>query len=436
MASWSKPSVLMLTVVLLTSSLVIVSSVAPPVHAEPTWTIQTVDANGARWGYGGICPIVVDSNNNPHIAYLAPPSGSKVKYASSNGSLWTTQTIDAGNAYSLVLDANDNPHILYTGLMYASWTGLNWAIQRIDETFSNGFGSVALDSFGNPHVAYTDGKAVKYARWTGSDWTSQTVDTYSEIPHQLSLALDKNNTPYILYDNTVSILNSGGGYYHSEKLKLATLQNSSWSIQTVASSGGFGNMVLDSKGNPHLIYKLDYPEFVGVDNSTLVYASWDGTAWATSTVASNIHMANVGFLALDSFDYPHIAYVIRSSDPITDEGITVLSYASWTGKNWSIQTADTNISAIGPCYLALDSNGNPHISYLGYNPDAGFGPHAFAYIMYATTNQTTPIIRPSPTQTSSPTFPASLLPVLTLVIIGIIVAVVVYVWKKKHKALS
>jgi hypothetical protein len=349
-----------------------------------------------------------------------------VVYASSNGSGWSNQTIGGGVAFSLVLDADYSPHVLYggyEGLMYASWTGTNWTHQTVDVNGA-GFGSVALDSSGNPHVAYTDGKAVKYAKWTGSNWTIQTVDTYSEIPYQLSLALDKNNTPYILYDNTVSILSPAGGYYHSEKLKLATLQNSNWSIQTVASTGGFGNIVLDSKGNPHLIYKLDYPEFVGTDNSTLVYASWDGTSWNMQTVVANVHFANVGFLALDSFDYPHIAYVIRSSDPITDEGITELSYASWTGKNWSIQTADIPMPDTGPCYLAVDSNGNPHISYR----ESPFFGSSIANITYSTATDTTPI---TPTQTS-PAFPASsLLTVSTAVFIGTIVAVVLYVWKKR-----
>jgi hypothetical protein len=190
-------------------------------------------------------------------------------------------------------------------------------------------------------------------------------------------------------------------------------------------------MVLDSKGYPHFICTQNH--FLSAQDTTrvsnILYASWNGSAWNTEMAISNVSLANMGFLALDSNDYPHIAYV--TSDP-------ELMYASWTGRTWNIQTVDTNISALGPCYLALDSKSNPHISYLGYEPGNAFGPHARAYIMYATTNETTPIFTPSPTQTSSPTFPASsALLVLTAIII-MAVATAVYVWKKKtqKKALS
>jgi len=110
-------------------------------------------------------------------------------------------------------------------------------------------------------------------------------------------------------------------------LRLATLQNSNWSIQTIAYTSGFGNVVLDSKGYPHLIYQIDYPEFTGKDNSTLVYASWTGTSWNT-------------------------------------------------------QTVNTDRRAVGPCYLALDSNGNPNISFRAFSPSY----YRSAYIVYATAN--------------------------------------------------
>jgi hypothetical protein len=284
---------------------------------------------------------------------------------------------------------------------------------------------------GNPHVAYTDGQVLKYAIWTGSSWSIQTVDNYSEIPFQLSLALDSNNTPYILYDLTISIPENGvgysgndlGAYYHLQNLKLAVYGNSSWNIQNVTSNaGGFGNMVLDSKGHPHLIYEVNYPEITGTNNSTLVYASWTGSALKTQTVVSHASLVNVGFLALDSHDYPHIAYINGT------EGYSgILMYASWTSRAWDIQTVDSNIIALnnyatGPCYLALDSNGNPHISYLANPPDAGL-PSPILYMMYATTIE--------PTQVSSLTFSAfPLLLVLTVVII-VAVVTVVYVWKKK-----
>jgi len=361
---------------------------AVPVQAAPSWKIQIVDENGAMGGNGRIYPIAVDSNNNPHLVYLSPYSDSKVTYASSNGLSWSTQTITGGNAFSLVLDDNDNPHIMYTGLTYAYWTGSNWTTQTVDPTAPNAFAALALDSFGNPHVAYTDHTVVKYARWTGSNWNIQTVDTHSEIPYRLSLALDSNNTPYITYDFTISIPTGTGNYQSIEKVKLATLQNSKWHIQTIAYSGDFGNMVLDSKGYPHMIYRIDHSTHF--TNSTLVYAHWDEKNWwTTQAVVSNVRLDNVGFLALDSNDYPHISYIGRAYNPEIGGDEYFLRYTRWTGTAWNTLSVNTTRRAVGPCYLALDSDGNPHISYRTFHPTH----YKSVYIMYATA--TIPDTQPS-----------------------------------------
>ena len=158
----------------------------------------------------GYNPIVVDSNNNPHIAYTDYVNGTYfVMYASWNGSDWSTQTVAEGFAFSLVLDANGNPQVLYNNpyvgsypegpsrpLMYASWTGTNWNIQTVDKHV--GYGVVALDSSGNPNVAYTTGKTVKYASWIGSNWNIQTVDTDSVLGPSY-LAVDSNGNSHISY---------------------------------------------------------------------------------------------------------------------------------------------------------------------------------------------------------------------------------------------
>jgi hypothetical protein len=369
---------------------------------------------------------VLDSNNLPHIAYTdvrVEPDGFQtplVMYANWNGTGWSTQKVSEGFAYSLVLDANSNPHILYSllrePLMYASWTGSSWNSQTVDPNGA-GYGVVALDSSGNPHVAYTDGTTIKYAVSKGSSWNIQTVDTYKpgEIPFSLSFALDKNNTPHILYSPSSYADYSQAIGIRAINVTLATYQNYSWKIQTLSlppPTSDYGNLVVDSKGYPHFICTQHH--FVSSENmtilSTILYASWNGTAWNTQMMVSNISFNSMN-LALDSHDYPHI---------ITSTG----TYASWTGKAWSIQTATPDFSANKPCYLAIDSKGNPHISYLIGSPTV------ITSLMYATATESTQT--PSPTQ-NSPT-PVSALPlllVLTAVIIGTVVTLVVYVWKKK-----
>jgi len=277
----------------------------PPSPTVPslasTWNINTIADNGAA-GYFVNYPIAVDSMGNSHIAYT--DDYGFLKYASQNGSVWSSQTLELGSVNSLILDGNENAHILYerSGLIYATWTGSNWTTQTVDPQGGKGSSSLALDSSGNPHVAYTDGQTIKYASWTGSNWTTQTAYTHEWNTEDLSvasLALDSKNTPYILFDNYNHALVRNGSV-----LMLATGQNSNWTAQNIAATGDYGNMALDSKGFPHLIYELSE----GYDYRSLLYDSWNGISWNTQTLVSNASLSATGFLGIDAHDYPHITY--------------------------------------------------------------------------------------------------------------------------------
>ena len=78
------------------------------------------------------------------------------------------------------------------------------------------------------------------------------------------------------------------------------------------------------------------------------------STWNIQTVDSTGTVEASTSLALDSGGNPHISY--------QDATRKDLKYATWTGSAWRIQTVDSN----GAGYftsLALDSAGNPHISY-------------------------------------------------------------------------
>ena len=416
-------------------------------QANPTWTIQTVD--NKAYGYGnGYSPIVLDSNNIPHIVYTnirIEPNRFQtplVMYASWDGKGWNSEQIAIGVAFSLLIDSNNNPQILYggysghEGLIYASWTGKEWTNQTIDETFWNGHGSFALDSFGNPHIAYTSRYVengtyrLNYGSWTGSDWSIQTFDKSEDIRFRTSIAIDKNNVIYLMYGYTTKHYSSYGSYWESQTVKLAINENSNWKTGIVVSNiTNYSNMVLDSQNFPHFAYQVKVRGNPWTSN--ISYASWDGSGWNTQTIVSNVSLKvdfvniNMGGLALDAYGYPHIDYVITNSNPNSD--LCSVMYASWTGREWDIQTVDSAHIANGPCYLSVDSNGNPHISYLITPTGVGLDSY-IASVVYATATETT--------QTSSPTFPFSAaVAVITAVIIGTVVTVVgvlFYFKKRKH----
>jgi hypothetical protein len=423
-----------------------------PAQNSTSWNLQTVSADGAgepenveSSGILSNSPIAVDSNGVPHVAYMAytstvyvPMSVSTVlpnfvEYATWNNVSWSTQTVDIGTQlYSLALDSNDTPGLVWeglNGLMYATSTGANWTIQNVDPNGAS-FAALAFDSAGNPHIAYDSGATVKYASWTGSIWQIQTVTNLAATAGagQLYLAFNGSSTPYILYG--YSPYDNG-----TELVQLATGKSGGWNIQTIplpSPVGGFGNMVLDSKGYPHLISAQTNVNNTSV--STLFHVSWNGTGWTAQKVASNIPLQingpdtnYIGSLALDARNNPHITY--------TSNGYVM--YASWTGKSWNIQFVQTAAGYIGatePGFLALDSGGDPHISFYGpivsgADYSQGVPILAIVDVMYATAKEVSPA---SAVQEQPSSLPNQLI-VVPAAIIAVVVAALLLLYRRNRK---
>jgi hypothetical protein len=290
---------------------------------------------------------------------------------------------------SIALDSNNNPHIIYVTttneLKYAFSKGSNWTIQAIDLSGNAWIdAAIALDSSGKPHIVYSysryvpnDGtKDLRYAVWTGSNWTFQTVDTAHIFGWWPSIALDSNDNPHISYVDPTE----------NATMKYASWNGSSgqWNIQVI-DSGGTSSIAVDSKGYPHISYGNYY--------DGLKYASWNGTTWDFQTVDPT---GGGSYLTLDSNDSPHISYLTYLNDSGYEK------YAVWSGKNWSTQIVDANVWDAGR--LALDSRGNPHITYYMLAPGQATYVHFFN-LTYATIAESTPTSSPSLSPSVSPTVP-------------------------------
>jgi len=163
------------------------------------WISQTVDA------FAGDPSLVLDSFDVPHIAYTQ--SGPQVGYAVLSGTTWLTQTVEgAAIRPSLALDSSDNPRLSYCsflppaiggGLKYAFSTGSGWVKTRADAIACDS-PSLGLDGSDTPHIAYHDssGNSVKYAVLSDTTWINETVDEYALDP---SLAIDSLGDPHVAY---------------------------------------------------------------------------------------------------------------------------------------------------------------------------------------------------------------------------------------------
>lgn len=378
------------------------SSNLPPNHVPQTNGIQIVESTTADVGM--FTSLALDSNNNPSIAYfnMFRPENTSVKYAQWTGTKWNIQTVDdsgySGAFPSLALDSQNNPHISYRArsmLKYASWTGLEWTFRSIGSTGEFGsYNSLVFDANDNPKLSYKEtwDSELRYASFNGRDWIIYTVDSVgSEIGSSgsyNSLALDVFGNPHICYMQSIP---SGG-------LKYAHYNGSSWHLETIDSGGagvGFDTSIaVDSAGRVHISY---YSFIVGTFDCYLKYAVSSGSGWEITAVDEGNGVGQDTSLALDSNGNPHISYY--------DGGNGDLRYASFNGSEWNIRIIDS-IGDVGESTsLALDTNDEAHISYYDRtNTDLKYV-HIANPNIFPTTNSSPIIIpytQPSPQPTPSP----------------------------------
>jgi len=253
----------------------------------------------------------------------------------------------------------------------------SWHIQTVDmgkagSLLNLGYGghyagrasSLAIDGQCHPHISYLYDEIddwqsgpcyVKYAAWNGSGWGIQKVDGSTGDAHSTSLALDSRGHPHISYyaHRPRRVTYRGTRLRYVLKHAAWNGQSRSWDIQPVDSAipvASFASLVLDSNDYPHITYcgYSDLQKHYEFRVYSVKYAAWNGSSWDIQTVDG---VGERPSLALDSSGQPHISYTMNGD----------LKYAVCNGSSWDIQTVDTG-HTFSVC-LALNSGDHPYISY-------------------------------------------------------------------------
>ncbi len=267
--------------------------------------------------------------------------------------IWSRETVDtfgetSASSCSLALDGSWTPHLSYwdgenDDLMYAVRTTSGWETTTLAS--GEGVGHVndlALDNQGRPRICYAGSTSSTDKILMQATWNGA------------SWALDEVSGNYATWGMSLAI--DGSGYSHiacsdQDRIRYLWEDIYGWHTQTVYTAGGTDyaispSLVLDADGHPHMSFNL---------GDRVCYARHRETgAWGTEFVDSThgLSYSNIGdsCIALDSDGNPGISYIRN-----TPSG-RPLMFAEWDRDSWDITTGWNNS-------LAYDSVGHPHIAY-------------------------------------------------------------------------
>jgi len=319
-------------------------------------------------GAGG--KLTVDSTGGVHLCYLSDSFEGNLIHARRDGDQWVEEILDNSSQVTQCVIATGNTNELYIAYVTSNWNTNTHTLQFLSndgtgwsspETItSNNIGitslSIDVDLEGFLHLGYirsyggaSNGPLIYYTNRSGTWEQSVISQLYEEYPYgSAAMAVDANGHTHFAFYNM-----PGGPAYQTNA------PDGEWSdvisIQDNWTGGQMESMdigiSLDSEGIPHVSY-------VGSDNGEPYenhrYATRTGADWVTEQVDDGSEYSGANAIAVDPNGNSHITYYHMATDE--------LRYASST-EAWSHETLDVCESTEGSLDMVVDSEGYAHICY-------------------------------------------------------------------------
>ena len=360
-----------LALFLFLTTLCILVGPATAVGSQGRWQVTTVSEN--IWYYP-FHSIVFDKNDVPHVSYRVNYT-QEMRHGWKSGATWNSERI--GTSWgtfttSIAVGPDGNPAVSYGdgiyfgNLMYATNASGSWNSTIVAHgTWADAgqFSSLAFDKRGSPHITYNDGQiyaTLYYAglNTTSGKWEFSLIDDdqpyTGDAGYSSSLKFDSNNNPHVAYISDdpwgLRYATSSDGGVNWTVTKLDEVKRRDYFSRTYTGL----SLALDSRGYPHISYLNQTTN----DNApaSLLYTSWNGTAWNNETVALLQKRDLWASLAIDARDIPHIAYCDRANSAVM--------YATRSPNGiWSSQPIPQDPANYRLVSLAMNSAGRPGIAY-------------------------------------------------------------------------
>jgi hypothetical protein len=180
------------------------------------WTVRAIGSGPIQYRFN--VALALGPGELPALSYYNDrPDAQDLMFATFDGSSWNIEAVDTdgdvGKYPSLAFDAQGRAHISYflqdgesSGtIRHAVQNGTGWAISDVAQIAAFEIGnarrnsSVAIDSTGTPHIAFSDTESVWYAAPGRSGWDTQLVASSGALPlgQLVSLVIDGNDVPHV-----------------------------------------------------------------------------------------------------------------------------------------------------------------------------------------------------------------------------------------------
>lgn len=231
-------------------------------------------------------------------------------------------------------------------------SALPWDVEVVDSGGVGGYSSLAVDASGEVHIAYFAG-TLGHLKYALFDGDHWSIETVDD--------------QYLTGHHASLDLDSWGNpriayrYYTGRAIRFASRSGTEWSFSEFEDDADMEtdiSMALDSADLPHVSY---YDGYFSGEAHDLKYGHFDGSSWSTTLVDSPGQVGRGSAIALDSAGNPHISYY--------DETSVSLKYAHFDGSEWSVSTLDDVefISFNFRTAIAVDSQDHARIVYSAYH---------------------------------------------------------------------
>ena len=298
---------------------------------------------------------------------------------------WNLETIDQGRQGDIAIDSAGVVHVAYLDSPYGSdvayafrindqWTATT--LTDVNEIYEI---AMAVDTSGAPHIIYTEGNLAEFnfdlqhITLTESGWSSPETILTGDADMRFwspTIKMDRNNHIHITYLYTDA--DAGSGVIHYLTNSSGDWENHELNDKYQNPASNDVSMVVDQEGHVHIV-----SYFVSMGGPRYLTNAPDGQWSLLQRIQSNWGGGQLELLtidvALDPDGNPHVSYVG------SDNGETVENhrYATKVNNQWTSQQIDEGSWSSTGNAIASDLDGVEHIAY--YHVESGELRYAMNY---------------------------------------------------------